>query len=311
VGNRVSSGLTSETASKPQMRTLLKRIGTLATVIIAGAALFYLGKSYLWPVPEPGVNTVGIIEAQEVNISSRIAGRIAVLTLDEGDTVEAGQVVCRIEDIDIKNQLAKANADLANALAELDDAERTRRREVGLFTQSVISAQAYDDAVARAEKDRAAVKSAQATLSYYQDQLADTQVRSPISGVVVSKNLQIGEWADPGTPILTVDDLSTIWARVDLEETQLGFIQVGSPAQVILPTQPSIVIRGQVMAVGQEGQFATETDVRRGRQDVRTFYVKVRLLQAEGFAKPGMTAEVTFRRSDGSQSSSDSSQRTH
>ena len=74
---------------------------------------------------------------------------------------------------------------------------------------------------------------------------------------------------------------------MDLEETQLGFIHVGSPAQVRLPTQPPTVVSGQVMAVGQEGQFATQTDVRRGRQDIRTFYVKVRLLQAGAAARPG------------------------
>jgi RND family efflux transporter MFP subunit len=284
------------------MRSWLKRIGTFAAVMIAAAALFYFGKSYLWQPPEPGViHTVGIIEAQEVNVTSRIGGRIAVLTLNEGDTVEAGQVVCRIEDIDIRNQLANAGADLANATAELYDADRTRRRDQGLFVENVISAQAYDDAVTRAAKDRAAVQAAQATVNYYRDQLADTLVRSPISGVVVSKNLQVGEWVTPGTAILTIDDLSTIWARVDLEESQLGFIQLGSPGEVTLPTQPPTEIRGQVMAVGQEGQFATETDVRRGRQDLRTFYLKVRLLQGAGAAKPGMTAEVTFRKPDAKQ----------
>jgi HlyD family secretion protein len=294
------------------MRTWLRRIGILAAVLVGAAAFYYFGKSHLWQVPEPGViHSVGIIEAQEVNVSSRIEGRIAVLTLNEGDMVETGQAVCRIEDIDIRNQLAKAGAELANATAELNDAERTRRRNQGLFAESVISVQAYDNALTRVEKDRAAVQAAQANLKYYKDQLADTLVRSPISGVVVSKNLQIGEWVNPGTPILTVDDLSTIWARVDLEESQLGFTQVGSPAQVILSTQPLTVMRGQVMAVGQEGQFATETDVRRGRQDIRTFYVKVRLLQAGGVAKPGMTAEVTFRRVDASQPTSHSSQRTH
>ncbi len=53
------------------------------------------------------------------------------------------------------------------------------------------------------------------------------------------------------------------------------------------------------MAIGQEGQFATQRDVRRGRQDIRTFYVKVKVLQAGGELKPGMTAEVTFPRIDG------------
>ena len=85
----------------------------------------------------------------------------------------------------------------------------------------------------------------------------------------------------PGTSVLTVDDLSTIWARVDLEETDLGWIRIGTAAQVVLPTRPPLTYTGRVMAIGQEGQFATETDVRRGRQDIRTFYLKVRVLQAE------------------------------
>jgi RND family efflux transporter MFP subunit len=294
------------------MKIWLSRIGIFATTMVAGAAFYYFGQSYLWPVLEPGViRSVGIIEAQEVNISSRVGGRIALLTLNEGNMVETGQVVCQIEDVDIRNQLAKAAAELANASAELNDAERTRRRDQALLAESVISVQAYDDAVTRTEKGQAAVQAAQANLKYYKDQLADTLIRSPISGVVVSKNLQPGEWVNPGTPILTIDDLSTIWARIDLEETQLGFVQVGSPAQVMLSTQPPIVMRGQVMAVGQEGQFATETDVRRGRQDIRTFYVKVRLLQAGGIAKPGMTAEVNFRRTDASKLSSHSSDRPH
>ena len=63
-----------------------------------------------------------------------------------------------------------------------------------------------------------------------------------------------------------------------------------------LPGSPPISLPGRIMAIGQEGQFATERDVRRGRQDIRTFYVKVRVLQEREEAKPGMTAEVSFAR---------------
>jgi RND family efflux transporter MFP subunit len=293
------------------MKARLRQLTVVAALIIAAAALYYLGGKYLWPPPDRNtIQTVGIIEAPEVNISSRIGGRIKTLTLLEGDLVEAGQVVCQIEDVDIRNQFAKATADLASAKAVLADAERTLRRDQQLFAQNVIAAQTHDDALTAVDKDRAAVQSAQATVQYYKDQLTDTQIRAPISGVVVSKNLEVGEWVNPGTAILTVDDLSTVWARVDLEETQLDFIHVGTPAQVTLPAEPSMVLSGQVMAVGQEGQFATETDVRRGRQDIRTFYVKVRLLQPGGVAKPGMTAEVTFRRPNAIQLSSNQNPRT-
>ncbi len=80
----------------------------------------FLGSRYLWPPTDTRtIQTVGIIEAPEVNITSRIAGRIVQLDLVEGDHVERGQVVCRMEDIDIKNQLAKARGDLDNSAADL------------------------------------------------------------------------------------------------------------------------------------------------------------------------------------------------
>jgi RND family efflux transporter MFP subunit len=292
------------------MRTLARRLIRLLIFAAVIAGFYYLGGKYLWPPPNPNlIQTVGIIEAPEVNLTSRIAGRIVQLDLLEGDTVERGQVVFRIEDIDIRNQLANARGNLANATAQMHDDELQAARLQKLFTEKVISAQQRDDAMAKLGESRGAVIAAQGEVQLYTDQLADTVVRSPINGVVVSKNLEIGEWVTPGTSVLTIDDLSTIWARVDLEETDLGWIRVGTPAQIELPTKPPLEYTGRVMAIGQEGQFATETDVRRGRQDIRTFYVKVRVLQASGEVKPGMTAEVTFSR-DGSQTFSDTGART-
>jgi HlyD family secretion protein len=251
-----------------------------------------------------------MIEAPEVNVTSRIGGRIKQLNLIEGDRVQKGQVVCLIEDIDLRNQLAKSRADLAHAEADLAQARRDLARDDRLAKENVIAAKVHDDAITAVQQDEAAVMSAAANVKFYEDQLADTQIKAPVDGVVVSKALEVGEWVTPGVPILTVDDLSTIWARVDVEETDLGSLYIGKSAQVELPTVPPQVFSGRVMAIGQEGQFATERDVRRGRQDIRTFYVKVQVLQAEGQLKPGMTAEVTFPRTDGTRVTSNTNQRS-
>jgi RND family efflux transporter MFP subunit len=291
---------------------MMRKLIRLAIVAIVIGGGYFLGSKYLWPAPDTRtIKTVGIIEAPEVNITSRIAGRIVQLDLVEGDTVERGQIVCRTENIDIKNQLAKAVGDLANATATLDNAQRTAARNDQLYAERVISAKERDDTRATLDSDRGAVVAAKANVQYYTDQANDTVILAPISGTVVSKNLEVGEWVTPGTPILTVDDLSTVWARVDLQETDLGAIRVGGPAQVTLPTRPPLVFPGQVMAIGQEGQFATETDVRRGRQDIRTFYVKVRVLQATGEVKPGMTAEVAFAIDNGIAISSNTGARSN
>ncbi len=294
------------------MKSFLRRALKLLIVALLLGGGYYFGSKYLWPAPDTSIiQTVGIIEAPEVNVTSRIAGRIAQLDLLEGDTVERGQVICRIEDVDIRNQLAKARGDLVNATAALRNAQIAMDRNEKLYAEHVISTKDRDDARAALDSNRGAVAAAQANVQYYADQLNDTVIRSPIAGTVVSKNLEVGEWVTPGTPVITIDDLSTVWARVNLEETDLGAIRIGSPAQVTLPTHPPLVFSGQVMAIGQEGQFATETDVRRGRQDIRTFYVKVRLLQSSGQVKPGMTAEVAFPLNNGIIASSDPGPRTH
>jgi len=292
------------------IRTIVRRAIQLA--ILAGVALgvYFFGRAYLWPPDDrSAINVVGMIEAPEVNITSRIAGRIKQLDLLEGDRVRKGQVVCLIEDVDLRNQLAKSKADLAHSLANLAQARRDLARNEQLFKANVIASKTRDDSQTTVEQDEADVLSAQANAKFFADQLVDTEIKSPVDGIVVSKALEVGEWVTPGVPVLTVDDLSTIWARVNVEETDLGPLYIGKSAQVELPTMPPLIFTGRIMAIGQEGQFATEHDVRRGRQDIRTFYVKVQVLQAEGELKPGMTAEVSFPRTDGTRVTSNTDQR--
>ncbi|MGB8411504.1 MAG: efflux RND transporter periplasmic adaptor subunit [Candidatus Binatus sp.] len=292
------------------IRTIVRRAIQLTILTGIAFGFFLFGRTYLWPAEDhSAIQTVGMIEAPEVNITSRIAGRIKQLDLIEGDRVRKGQVVCLIEDIDLRNQLAKSKADLAHAQANLAQARRDLVRDEALSKENVIAVKTRDDAITSVQQDEADVLSAQANAKLYADQLVDTEIKSPVDGVVVSKALEVGEWVTPGVPVLTVDDLSTIWARVDVEETDLGPLYIGKTAQVELPTRPPLVFTGRIMAIGQEGQFATERDVRRGRQDIRTFYVKVQVLQAEGELKPGMTAQVSFPRTDGTRVTSNTDQR--
>jgi RND family efflux transporter MFP subunit len=294
------------------IRMIVRRTFQLAILAAVGVGFYFFGRAYMWPPQDRStIKVVGMIEAPEVNVTSRIAGRIKQLDLLEGDHVKKGQVLCLIEDVDLRNQLAKAQADLAHAQADLAQARRDLVRDNELSKAHVIAEKVRDDATTTVEQDQANLLSAQANVKFYADQIADAEIKSPVDGIIVSKALEVGEWVTPGVPIFTVDDLSTIWARVDVEETDLGSLYIGKSAQIELPTTPPEVFTGRVMAIGQEGEFATERDVRRGRQDIRTFYVKVQVLQAEGELKPGMTAEVTFPRNDGTRLTSNSNQRPY
>jgi RND family efflux transporter MFP subunit len=276
----------------------VKPVRRLALVVLVAALLagvYLLGPRFLFsPSDRAHLRVAGMIEAEEVNLTSRIAGRIVALDLSEGDSITKGQVVCRIDATDISNQLAKARADLAKARADLENAERMLARARQLFADGVVSVEARDDAVTREAMARAAVASDDAQVGYYEDQLRDTAIRSPIDGVVVYEALRLGEWVTPGTTILTVDDLSKVWARVDVQETEIAALRIGQPARIALPGTPPVELPGRIMTISPEGEFATERDVRRGRQDIRTFFVKVRVEGDTAAAKPGMTAEVAF-----------------
>ena len=205
------------------IRKIIRRIITLAILAALGWGFYIFGSRYLWPaVNTTKIAAVGMIEAPEVNITSRIPGRIAKLTLIEGDPVHKGEVVCEIEDIDLRNQLAQARASLEKAMADLAQARRDSARDDKLFAEHIIPAKDHDDAKTAVDQDLAAVSNARANVDFYQDQLRDTKILAPVNGVIVSKALEVGEWVTPGTPILTVNDLSTIWARVERRGNRPG-----------------------------------------------------------------------------------------
>jgi HlyD family secretion protein len=219
--------------------------------------------------------------------------------------------------------LRGAEADEAGQRAELDDAlaefERVQRLlQAGASTPSVLdAARARMDAararvaaqgasrqatrgrimtaLAAVRTARGAVLSSEAALELVRVQLAEAEIRSPFDGVVVEQSVQAGEWAAPGTAIVSVEDLARQWVRIDVEETQLHALQLGAPAEIHVVAFPARSYRGHVIEIGAEGEFALNRDVKRGRPDVRTFRVRIGLDKVEEELRPGMTADVTLK----------------
>lgn len=181
-------------------------------------------------------------------------------------------------------QLDAANARLREAQATLESLTSTRasvQGRVGALLAAVASARAANQAAIDA-------------VHLAEVQLSEAQVLSPFDGLVVSRNLEVGEWAAPGTAVVTVEDLSRLWVRLDVEETAIGRVRVGEGARVRVVALPDRQLRGRVIEVGAEGDFAVNRDVKRGRPDIRTFRVRVLVEDPPAELRPGMTAEVEF-----------------
>lgn len=136
------------------------------------------------------------------------------------------------------------------------------------------------------------LKQAQATLAFNRAKLADMAIATPISGQVVFKALEKGETVSPGVTMLTVVDLDNLYARVDIDETQVDKIAVGGDVTIRTEGTSGKQFTGKISEIGRYAEFATQKDVMSGRQDIKTFRVKIAFQEPSGILKPGMTVDV-------------------
>jgi HlyD family secretion protein len=142
-----------------------------------------------------------------------------------------------------------------------------------------------DQARARLALSKAALAEAETRLSY-------TTVNSPLAGVVLSKNVEPGEYVSPGTPIVTVADLDNIWVRAYVNETDLGRVRLGQRAKVTTDSYPRKVYDGRLAFISSQAEFTPKT-VQTEKERVKLVYrVKVDIINQNMELKPGMPADV-------------------
>ncbi len=173
----------------------------------------------------------------------------------------------RVETID------QARAALAEAKAHADLVRKGPRKET------------IDQAKARADQAREAAAEAQTRLSY-------ATVASPLTGVVLSKNIEPGEYVAPGTPVVTVGDLVNVWLRAYINESDLGRVNLGQRARITTDTYPGKVYEGRVSFISSQAEF-TPKNVQTDRERVKLVYrVKIDIPNPKTELLPGMPADA-------------------
>lgn len=181
---------------------------------------------------------VGTAEAKHhVELAPGMTGIIAAISVEEGDTVKAGQQVFRIEGTEVKLAVSQAQAAVAAAELQLAEAERETERTRKLADRGTVGSANLERAEAGVEAAKAGVKQAKAAAALAKARTADLTVETPISGIVTRRMADPGEIATmmPPTIVLVIDDLSIIEVRVRVPELKLREIDVGSPVTVYFP----------------------------------------------------------------------------
>jgi HlyD family secretion protein len=173
-------------------------------------------------------------------------------------------------------------ADYESSKSMLSSAHSKRDAAVAQFNTA-------ENQLKSAEAD---LKQSEANLAYNLARLNYATVTSPISGVVVLKAMEKGETVSPGMTVLTIVDMNDLYARVDIDETLINNIALNSEALISTEGTSKRIFKGLVSEIGRYAEFATQKEVTRGRQDIKTFRVKIRFGNTGGVLKPGMTVEV-------------------
>ncbi len=254
------------------------------------------------------LNASGYVTARRMaTVSSKVTGKVVEVMVEEGMKVEAGQVLAKIDSSNVEKSLHLAKAQLESARktlgetkANLVQAERDLKRLSRLAAGEAASPVELDRAetdfkslTARLERQTADIAVSEREVALWEQQLDDTIIRAPFSGVVTTKNAQPGEMISPmsvggftRTGICTIVDMSSLEIEVDVSESYLNRVKSGQPAEATLDSYPDWHIPAKVIAIipAADRQKAT---------------VKVRV----GFEKldprilPDMSVKVAFRSS--------------
>jgi multidrug resistance efflux pump len=200
----------------------------------------------------------------------------------------------RADELYKKEFVSKDSVDVAVTQYHASSADYTASKSnlASAYSRSDAARAQLRTAESQLTSARADLKQSEATLNYNLARLDYTTVISPVSGMVVLKALEKGEIVSPGMTVLTIVDMSDLYARVDIDETLIDNIAPGSEATIRTEGTSGRVFKGKVSEIGRYAGFATQTDVTRGRQDIKTFRVKIRFSDTGGALKPGMTVEV-------------------
>jgi HlyD family secretion protein len=249
----------------------------------------------------------GMVTTDEVILSSRVMGALEELKVREGDKVTKGELVAQIEpqewEADLnyyKSAEDVAVAQLAQATADQENARLTFEREENLYQTHVESVQNYDQARTAYDGARARVDSLnkqifanRAQKEKSQVELAYTEIRSPINGIVDTRVAMQGEVVNPGQALVTIVDPDNLWVRADVEETYIDRVRLGDKLTVRLPSGAER--EGTVFYRAVDADYATQRDVSRTKRDIKTFQIWLRCDNQDRALALGMTAYVILK----------------
>jgi HlyD family secretion protein len=256
-------------------------------------------------LPDGIVKSNGRIEATQLDVSSKYAGRLSEVTVDEGHSVTQGQVIAKLTSPESEAQLRAAQANVQNANNALTaaEAEITSRQSQLEFSKTdfargqeliktgYITKQSFDQrrrnydaaaaavtaATAQRDQAKSAIKNSEAEVERIQSIITDLTLVSPRNGRVQYLLARAGEVVAAGAPIVTILDLTDVYMTIFLPAADAGRLSIGDEARIILDPVPDYIIPAKVSFVAADAQFTPKTVETKDERTKLTFRIKLQV----------------------------------
>ncbi len=222
----------------------------------------------------------GTIEVTEIEIAPKIAGRIAEIPFNEGDSAKEGDLLVKLE-------YEELNAQKLSALANLNNVEKNYNRIRELFKTGSVSKKDFDNA-------ETAYSVAKANYEFIAANIKQAVIYSPVTGTVLERNLEVGELAFPGSPILTLADLRKPWIKIYVVEKKIGLVKIGQRAELRVDSFPDKIFKGKVVSISNKAEFTPKTIQTKDERVKLVFAVKIAAENPALNLKPGMPADASI-----------------
>jgi len=224
-----------------------------------------------------------------VQVGSQVSGIIEALYADFNTRVHAGQLLAELDPTPFQAQVEQRRADLVQAQVQLRNAEIALHRQERLLASGLTSEAEYDSAKAAADGAKALVEQGQAALTQAETNLRYTKIRSPIDGVVVSRQYDVGQTVAASfqapTLFTIAQDLTRMQVQADVDQADIGQIRTGQVARFTVDAYPEHEFRGVITQVRLNATV---------NQNVITYPVIIEVANPDGRLRPQMTADVTI-----------------
>lgn len=235
----------------------------------------------------------GEVDATEIDVGVKIAGRISRIIVHEGDRAARHQILGYLENREMGAKLQSALAAREDAVQQQDLAQKTFDRISNLYASGVVPKQQFDEVSYKRAAARQKLEAASGQLAEVQAYYDEMIIKAPIDGEVTSVVSNPGELVSPGYPVVTMTDLADQWVVFNLREDLLQRFTKGTGLKVSFPALGAQEYDLTVTYISPLGAFAKwKSTNEQGSFDLKTFEVRARPAAPVANLRPGMSARI-------------------